>query len=167
MKVKKITIQMKSLDEALDEFVETAEKIKKGKKVKPKVATYVADAETARAIFTDGRIRIIQRLKEKKPKSIYELAKLLKRDFKSVYEDDVFKAAEIIKSVDKNIYIIVGGAHSSANPVSVLRSKNIDPPCSRRAITLPARTSSFLDSEKESKFSNASFTELVRPENAG
>ena len=83
---------MKSLDEALDEFVETAEKIKKGKKVKPKVATYVADAETARAIFTDGRIRIIQRLKEKKPKSIYELAKLLKRDFKNVYEDVMFLA---------------------------------------------------------------------------
>src|SRR3989344_6038574 len=44
----------------------------------------------------------------------------------TVYEDDVFKAAEIIKSVDKNIYVIVGGAHSSASPESVLKSEHID-----------------------------------------
>ncbi len=92
MKVKKITIQIKSLDEALDEFVETAEKIKKGEKVKSKIATYIADAETARSIFTDSRIRIIQFLKEKKPESIYALAKLLNRDFKNVYEDVMFLA---------------------------------------------------------------------------
>ena len=92
MKVKKITIHIKSLDEALDEFVDTAEKIKKGHKIKSKSATYVADAETARAIFTDSRIKIIQFLKEKNPKSIYGLAKLLNRDFKNVYEDVMFLA---------------------------------------------------------------------------
>lgn len=92
MRVKKIAIQIKSLDEALDEFIDTAEKIKKGKKVKTKNATYIADAETARAIFTDSRIRIIQLLKEKKLKSIYALAKLLNRNFKNVYEDVMFLA---------------------------------------------------------------------------
>ena len=92
MKLKKITIHIKSLDEALDEFVDTAEKIRKGKEVKSKTATYIADAETARAIFTDSRIRIIQLLKEKKPESIYALAKLLNRDFKNVYEDVMFLA---------------------------------------------------------------------------
>lgn len=92
MKVKKIAIQIKSLDEALDEFVNTAEKVKKKEKVRPKTATYVADAETARAIFTDSRIRIVQLLKEKKPESIYALAKLLNRDFKNVYKDVMFLA---------------------------------------------------------------------------
>lgn len=92
MRVKKIAIQIKSLDEALDEFVDTAEKIRKGKKVKFKSGTYVADAETARAIFTDSRIRIIHLLKEKKPKSIYALAQLLNRNFKNVYEDVMFLA---------------------------------------------------------------------------
>lgn len=90
MKVKKIKVQIKSLDEALDEFVDTASKIQKRHKVRPKKATYVADAETARAIFTESRLRVVQILKYKSPKSIYELAKLLARDFKNVYEDVIF-----------------------------------------------------------------------------
>ena len=90
MKVKKIKVQIKSLDEALDEFSDTAKRIQQGHKVKPKKATYVADAETARAIFTESRLRLIQTLKEETPGSIYELAKILERDFKNVYEDVIF-----------------------------------------------------------------------------
>lgn len=90
MKVKKIRVQIRSLDEALKEFVSVAKRIERRQKVKPKSATYVADAETARAIFTESRLRLIQTLKGKSPASIYELAKLLGRDFKNVYEDVVF-----------------------------------------------------------------------------
>jgi predicted transcriptional regulator len=90
MKVQKIKIQMKSLDQALDDFVDVATKIKAGKKVKPKKGTYIADVETARAIFTESRMTIIQLLKSKEPGSIYALAKLLKRDFKNVYDDVIF-----------------------------------------------------------------------------
>ncbi|MGK5085763.1 hypothetical protein WDW37_20935 [Bdellovibrionota bacterium FG-1] len=92
MKVKKIRVQIKSLDAALDEFVEVAGKIQKGTKVAPKTATYVVDSETARAIFTESRLRLIQTIKHKAPKSIYELAKIVKRDFKNVYDDVVFLA---------------------------------------------------------------------------
>ncbi len=92
MKVKKIKVQIKSLDGALDEFVHVAKQVGKGQKPRPKKATYVADAETARAIFTESRLRIIQAIKAKAPKSIYELAKVLKRDFKNVYDDVVFLA---------------------------------------------------------------------------
>jgi predicted transcriptional regulator len=91
MKVKKIKVRIRSLDSALDEFVSVAKKIESGQKVKPKkVATYVADAETARAIFTESRLKLIKLLKKESPSSIYELAKLLERDFKNVYEDVVF-----------------------------------------------------------------------------
>lgn len=92
MKLKKISIQIKSLDEALEEFVTTASAVKKGRKVPGKKATYMADPETARAIFTDGRLKIIQLLKTESPDSIYELAKMLKRDFKNVYDDVLFLA---------------------------------------------------------------------------
>ena len=54
--------------------------------------TYIADPETARAIFTESRLKIIQTIKTNVPKSIYELAKLLKRDFKNVYDDVMFLA---------------------------------------------------------------------------
>ena len=93
MKTKKITIQIKSLDDALDDFTNLAEKIHSGEKVKPQPkGIYLADVETVRAIFTEGRMKIVNILKEKEPKSIYALAKILKRDFKNVHDDVSFLA---------------------------------------------------------------------------
>ena len=92
MKVKKIKVQIKSLDDVLDNFVNVAKKVQKGTKVKPQKGVYLADVETARAIFTESRLKIIHILKSKEPKSIYALAKLLQRDFKNVYEDVSFLA---------------------------------------------------------------------------
>lgn len=40
-----------------------------------------------RKILSDEKARILHTIKSKKPKSIYELAKFLKRDFKSVIDD--------------------------------------------------------------------------------
>ena len=40
-----------------------------------------------RKILSNEKARILHTIKTKKPKSIYELAKVLKRDFKSVIDD--------------------------------------------------------------------------------
>ncbi|OFZ83118.1 MAG: hypothetical protein A2583_12840 [Bdellovibrionales bacterium RIFOXYD1_FULL_53_11] len=90
MKVKKIKVQIKSLDDALNEFVDTGKHVQRGQKTKPIIGTYIADAETARGIFTESRLQLIQVLKNKMPGSIYQLAKLLHRDFKNVYDDVIF-----------------------------------------------------------------------------
>ena len=90
MKVKTIKIKIKSLDESLDEFVKVAEDVSKGKRVRQRSNMYVADAATARGIFTESRLRIIQLLKNEEVSSIYELAKMLGRDFKNVSEDICF-----------------------------------------------------------------------------
>ena len=45
------------------------------------------DIELLRKLFSNQKTRILYTLKKKKPKSIYDLSKLLKRDFKSVYRD--------------------------------------------------------------------------------
>ena len=45
------------------------------------------DMELLRKLFSNQKTRILYTLKAKKPKSIYDLAKILKRDFKSVYGD--------------------------------------------------------------------------------
>ena len=92
MKTKTIAVQIKSLDDALNEFVDVAKAVRAGKQVESRKGTYIADVETARAIFTKGRLKIIQVLKFKSPQSIYALAKLLNRDFKNVYEDVSFLA---------------------------------------------------------------------------
>ncbi len=45
------------------------------------------DIHSLRQLLTNEKARILHTIKSKKPASIYELAKLLKRDFKSVNED--------------------------------------------------------------------------------
>lgn len=45
------------------------------------------DVELLRKLFSNEKTRILHVLKTKKIKSIYDLAKILKRDFKSVYQD--------------------------------------------------------------------------------
>lgn len=45
------------------------------------------DIELLRKLFSNEKTRILHTLKIKKPKSIYNLAKILNRDFKSVYLD--------------------------------------------------------------------------------
>ena len=87
----------------MDEFTQTIKQVQKGKEVEPKKGIYLADVETARALFTEGRLRIIQTLKSKSPQSIYALAKLLKRDFKNVYEDVSFLAQLGILSIEENL----------------------------------------------------------------
>ncbi len=103
MKTKKIRVQIKSLDSALKEFTDTAKNIQQHKKVNPHPKSiYLADVETARALFTEGRLKIIHILKSKEPKSIYALAKLLKRDFKNVYHDVSFLAQLGILTIEEN-----------------------------------------------------------------
>lgn len=45
------------------------------------------DIELLRKILTNEKSKILYTLKKKKPSSIYSLSKILKRDFKSVYQD--------------------------------------------------------------------------------
>lgn len=92
MKTQTIVIRIKSLDRVLRNFVEVGNRVRRGKEVCPQKGTYVADVGIARAIFTESRLRIIRVLKEKSPRSIYDLAKLINRDFKNVYDDVDFLA---------------------------------------------------------------------------
>ena len=46
-----------------------------------------SDIALLRKILSNEKSRILYTLKHKKPKSIYEMAKLLGRDFKSVHDD--------------------------------------------------------------------------------
>lgn len=46
-----------------------------------------SDIQLLRSLLSNEKARILYALKTKKPKSIYELAKILKRDLKSVRQD--------------------------------------------------------------------------------
>lgn len=72
----------------LDEAKEVMRSLEKGEKVrKKKPGVYFKDLETMRKAITEEKLKILRLIKEKHPGSVYELAKLLKRDAKNVAND--------------------------------------------------------------------------------
>lgn len=87
MKVKKIDIGIKGLKESLKDFAETWKKLEAGKKVKKEEGIYFNSIDTMRAVLTNKRLQILKVIREQKPASVYELAKILGRDLKNVNQD--------------------------------------------------------------------------------
>lgn len=67
--------------------------------------SFNSDISNLRQLFSDERARLIHTIKTKKPSSIYELAKLLGRDFKAVRYDikllESFGLVELVSSHKK------------------------------------------------------------------
>src|SRR3990172_6485025 len=87
MKIKKVKIGIRRLEEGLKHFAKVAKAIENGKAVKKERGVYFENLETMRKILTDRRLAILKVIKDKKPSSVYQLAQILKRDLKNVNED--------------------------------------------------------------------------------
>ena len=87
MNVKKIDIGIKGVAESLKDFSEAWKKISSGKKVKKEEGIYFDSIDTMRAVLTNNRLLILKTIRERKPGSVYELAKMLNRDLKNVNQD--------------------------------------------------------------------------------
>jgi len=87
MNVKKIDIGIKGLGESLKDFSEAWKKISSGKKVRKEEGIYFDSIDTMRAVLTNNRLLILKTIRERKPGSVYELAKMLNRDLKNVNQD--------------------------------------------------------------------------------
>ncbi|MBW2974707.1 hypothetical protein KY366_03220 [Candidatus Woesearchaeota archaeon] len=87
MKIKNITVEIKPFKDVLKETAEVMGKIKKGSYVKPKKGLSFGGVESFREFFTPKRIELLQIIRHKQPKSIYELAKLTNREIKSIVMD--------------------------------------------------------------------------------
>ena len=80
-----------------------------------------SDMKALRNLLTNEKARILYTLKYKKPKSIYELAKLLERDFKSVRTDiHTLERFGFIEFVEEKT-----GKRVSLRPVLVIDSLQI------------------------------------------
>lgn len=88
MKVKKI--QIKSLESSLKDFASAYHNISKRKPVKKKGGIFFASIETVRRALTPNRMHLLTVIKQEKPASLYELAKLTHRDLKNVSQDIIF-----------------------------------------------------------------------------
>lgn len=87
MKIKKVIIEIRPLKTTLKEFAEVFEKTKKNKKITPKYGVSFSNIDSFRKFFSKKRMELLSTIKHQKPKSIYQLAKLVNREYKNVYDD--------------------------------------------------------------------------------
>ena len=88
MKIKKVKINLKSLEDVGKETIEVMRSIEGGKKVAAKPHEVVfSDFMALRSFLTPKRLELIRLIRKHAPSSIAELARLAKRDFARVYQD--------------------------------------------------------------------------------
>lgn len=85
--MKDIQIGIKSIDEGFKDLNRVFEAARTGKRFKPIEGTYFTSLEAARNFLTPKRIQLLTLIRERKPKSIYALAKLCNRGFATVFRD--------------------------------------------------------------------------------
>ncbi len=86
MKVKEIKVIVRPLEDDFDEIVEAFKKVERREEFKEEKIV-VESLDVLRKILTPERMRILQVIRNEKPSSIYELAKLLGRDRAAVMRD--------------------------------------------------------------------------------
>jgi predicted transcriptional regulator len=87
MKIMNVKIGIKSLDQGLADFVDTANKIKKGLPVKKRDGVYFTSIEAFRKALTPKRLELLHLIRKEKPESIRSLARISGRDIKNVTND--------------------------------------------------------------------------------
>lgn len=107
MKVKDIKVEIKPLNEVLGDAATVISRIKKGEQVMQKKGFSFSSVESFRQFFTPKRIELLQVIKHKHPESIYELAKLINRELKSVVTD--IKILEKYGLIDTKKLPVKGG----------------------------------------------------------
>ena len=80
-------LDIKSENEFIKETTQAMKAMAGGKNVKPDSVISFDSLKTMRKFITDERLRILKTIRQYNPASIYELAKILKRDTKNVSDD--------------------------------------------------------------------------------
>lgn len=88
MQVKRVTIGIRSVDDALNNFVATGEAIERGEPVKKQPAgVYFTNLDAFRKALTQKRLELLHAIRLEKPTSIHHLARIVDRDIKNVSMD--------------------------------------------------------------------------------
>ena len=88
MKVKKIKINLKSLEDVGKETTKVMRAVESGESVSPKRHEIVfSDFAALKGFLTPKRLELIRLIRRHAPNSIAQLARLAKRDFARVYQD--------------------------------------------------------------------------------
>jgi predicted transcriptional regulator len=102
MALKTIRVRIKSVDDALDDALDVMRAIQTQKKVQKQKGEYFESLEAVRAALTETRLSLLRLIRRRKPKSVAELARIAKRDFKAVYRDvEALRELGLIQVADR------------------------------------------------------------------
>ena len=87
MKVKRLKVGVRPLEEGLREFRDTLKALRAGQKVPKQTGVYFVSVEAMRQVLTEPRLTLLHAIRTHHPRSIAALAKLVRRDFKNVRAD--------------------------------------------------------------------------------
>jgi predicted transcriptional regulator len=82
-----LILEIKSRKDMDAAFITAFEAARSGKPYKPTRGVYFADLESVRQFLTEKRMELLRVIRDRKPRSINELASMTGRDFKNVYMD--------------------------------------------------------------------------------
>jgi predicted transcriptional regulator len=87
--MKTVTFSIKPLNDVANDFAKTFDTVRKGGRIPRKSSDEVGftSIEAARNFLTRERLALMRTIRARHPCSLYELAKMVKRDFKNVQED--------------------------------------------------------------------------------
>jgi len=112
MKVKKLKVGVRSLEEGLQEFGATLKAVQSGARPFPNERVmYFTSVEAMRQVLTPSRLTLFHCICTRHPRSIAALAKLILMDFKNVH-------ADLKLLTDLDLVELQSGAHlrDSATP---------------------------------------------------
>lgn len=81
------TIRIMSVEQTLQDFGRACHAASQQKSIRLAQGTFFTSISAARKVLTDGRIQLLKTIKQNRPGSLYELAKLAHKDFKNVSQD--------------------------------------------------------------------------------
>lgn len=119
MKVKNIILGIKSKEDFLKEVLEDWEKLEKNEAFDEKDKLYFENINALRKALTPLRLEILMTIREKKPNSIYDLAKMLKKDVSNIYDHVMYLAENGFIELEKK-------RDGRENTVPIVRYDEID-----------------------------------------
>jgi predicted transcriptional regulator len=92
VRVRNFRFSIKGEKDLFDEVKDVWGKLERGEKVKKHQAIYFESLDAMRKVLTEERLKIVKAIRKNHPASIYELAKILRRDVKNTFDDVQFLA---------------------------------------------------------------------------
>ncbi len=106
MRTKNILVEIKSDEEVFDELAKTVSSLKSGKQVKKKESLVFSNLKQMKSFLTTERLKLLHIIRAQNPSNVYQLAKLVGKDYSTVYKNVVaLQELGLIEMQEKRPYV--------------------------------------------------------------